>query len=410
MTPIDSAALVAAAFALLVAVMTVVNIRYFEVLAERRPPAPDEYPRLSIIVPARDEETNVEAAVRRMCEADYPDLEVIAVDDRSTDATAAILDRLDEEYDVLTVRHLDVLPEGWLGKVNALEQGRRAATGDVILLMDGDVLLGPSLLKTATATLLTEELDHISLVPVMRSASPPSQIFVNSAMHSLMSFVPGRHVCDPDSPAGIGSGGFNMATRDALEGVGGFEPLRLEVIDDGAFGHLLAKHGYRSRAFSGRGGINVDWYSDTLDFIKGLEKNSFAMVQFNPLATAGLLVFFMVVWCSLFVAPWFATSWWITTTALVALGAYGAALMVESRRLGLPLWADIFYPIGSLMLPIAMAHSAARCLFRGAVVWRGTRYPLAQLRNGQKVALHELQLIKFGLLKPSLAADHSQGR
>ncbi len=376
------------------------NLRYFEVLAELKPVEPAKFPSVSIVVPACDEERGVEAAIGRMTESDYPDLEVIAINDRSTDRTGELLDRLAADRSTLRVEHVVDLPEGWLGKVNALESGRRSAEGELLLFIDGDVQLQPGALRRAVALLVEQDLDHVSLIPAASSGTWIGQILMNSSIHVLMSVIPARYICDADWATGAGSGCFNLVRASVLEELGGFEKIRLEVIDDAALGVLIGSSGYRSRCFSGRGSVHVEWYSGARDLVRGLEKNAFAGLGYHlPLAVA-VIAFAALFWVSAFIGPWLSSRPWVLALALFVQVGYGAALMVESRRMGFPRWADLFYPLGSWVMPFIVLRSAVVCMARGAVEWRGTRYSLRELRSARVMGAQGFHWMRLGLVRP----------
>src|SRR3990172_3352927 len=125
------------------------------------------WPKVSVVVPARDEAERIEEALRSLARMDYPNLEVIAVDDRSGDGTGAIMDRIAAEEPRVEVLHVTALPKGWVGKCHAMDVGARRATGEILLFTDGDVVFAPDILRLAVRYLDGRRLDHLALMPGM---------------------------------------------------------------------------------------------------------------------------------------------------------------------------------------------------------------------------------------------------
>src|SRR5262249_27703403 len=150
-------------------------------LADDASPAPPEWPSVSLIVPARNEEASIGPAVRSRLAEGYPALEVVLVDDRSTDGTGAVVDALAREDGRIQPVHVQTLPPGWLGKVHALREGLRLAKGEWILFSDADVHLAPSALQKAVALAEARGLDQLAVLPQL----VPTHWLIDAAMASL---------------------------------------------------------------------------------------------------------------------------------------------------------------------------------------------------------------------------------
>ena len=146
--------------------------RAMPLLSDLTPPEPERWPTLSVVVAACNEADRIEAAARTLLEEDYPDLEIILVDDRSADSTGEILDRLAADDDRAKVLHITDLPDGWLGKVHALRCGLEASRGDFVLFTDADVHFAPGALRKAVAWCEDQGLDHLAAFPTLRM--PPA--------------------------------------------------------------------------------------------------------------------------------------------------------------------------------------------------------------------------------------------
>jgi hypothetical protein len=350
-----------------------------------QPPDPAP-PSLSVVVPCRDEARHVEAAVRSLLAQDLTDLEVVAVDDRSTDATGAILDRLAASDRRLTVVHVSALPPGWLGKNHALEAGGRRARGQWLLFTDGDVIFRPEALRRALGYATRTGLGHVAAAPRFVAPGFLERSFVTGfgAFGSLAFRVHRLRVAG--TGAFIGVGAFNLVRRADWERIGGHRRLRMEVVDDLKLGLLLRRSGVAQGALSGGDLVMVRWQHGFLPSVGGLVKNAFAGTEYRPwvallaalaLALAGLGPLALLVG-ALWKGAWLA--------AALAGGALltGVAIHgVAARRLGGGSGAEgLALPLSSTLLAGVLLGSAAVALARGGVTWRSTSYPLSELRRG----------------------------
>src|SRR5690606_5030460 len=142
-----------------------VGVRFIDWLRDVEVPADFAWPRVSIIVPARNEEREIEAALQSVLHLDYPDYEVMVVNDRSTDGTGAILERMQSAYPQLRVATVTELPRGWLGKNHAMYFGAQQASGELLLFTDADIVMRPDTLRRAVYYLEREKLDLLPMTP-----------------------------------------------------------------------------------------------------------------------------------------------------------------------------------------------------------------------------------------------------
>jgi len=152
--------------------------RSIRFLRDVAPPEGFAGPRVSVIIPARDEARKIAEALQSVLEQDYVDLEIIAVDDRSTDGTGVILDRMAQAHPGLKVIHLTELPQGWLGKNHALYLGTQHASGGLLLFTDADVVMAPSTISQAVSYMMGQHLDHLAVVPEIRMPGILLQVFI----------------------------------------------------------------------------------------------------------------------------------------------------------------------------------------------------------------------------------------
>jgi len=196
---------------------------------------PSGNPRVSIIVPARNEEEDIELSLTRLLELDYDNYEVIAVNDRSTDRTGEIMERVALSGSVkgrLRVIHHSELPFGWLGKTHAMWTATNEATGDWLLFTDADVLFKPDSVRRALAYAEAERADHVVLFPQMIMKRPGEYMMIAFFQTMFMFGHRPWKVADPSTDDHMGVGAFNLVRRQVYDAVGTYERLRMEVLDD----------------------------------------------------------------------------------------------------------------------------------------------------------------------------------
>jgi hypothetical protein len=343
-------------------------------------------PSVSVVVPCRDEAENVEAAIRSLLAQDLPALQVVAVDDRSTDATGAILDRLAASDARLTVVHVTALPAGWLGKSHALETGGRRAHGEWLLFTDGDVLFAPGAVARALGYARTRGLGHVAAAPRFIAPGFLERAFVTGfGAFAALAFRVHR-LPAAGSGAFVGIGAFNLVRRADWERIGGHRRLRLEVVDDAKLGLVLRRSGVAQGAISGGGLVAVRWQHGLGPSVLGLVKNAFAGTEFRPGVAALAALALALAGLGPLLVALVALAHGQSAAAALAGGALLLGVSIHggaARRLaGGSGLEGLALPLSSALLSGVLIGSTAVALWRGAVVWRGTRYPLAELRRG----------------------------
>jgi glycosyltransferase involved in cell wall biosynthesis len=347
------------------------------------PATGEDWPRVSIVVAGRNEERAVEHAVSSLLALDYPDLEVVFVNDRSADATGAILDRLAADDLRLRVIHLTDLPDGWLGKNHALHVGADVASGALVLFTDADVMFEPSTLRRAVRYLLDRDLDHLTASPRIVVRSPIVGMFVASFGLFFSIFSKPWRATGPNPKHHVGIGAFNLVRSSIYRKVGGHQPIRMRPDDDMKLAKLLKKNGGRQELVFGRDLISVEWYPTIREVVVGLEKNAFSGVEYSTarLALATISVLALFVWPFVGV---FATGG--TTRLLnIAIAAMllGSVAVMATRSGAGPFYYAFFFPIGTLLFLYIMVRAGVKNLRDGGIVWRGTLYPLEELRKNK---------------------------
>lgn len=338
-----------------------------------------EQPSVSIVIAARNEARGIEPALRSVLGQRGTRVETIVVDDRSDDGTGAILDRMAAEDAALRVFHVAELPAGWLGKNHALWLGAQAARGDLLLFTDADVVLAPDTVARAAAYLEREGMDHVTIAPRVIMPGWLLQAFGITFGIFFSLFTRPWKARDPRSRQHVGIGAFNLVRADAYRRMGTHQAIAMRPDDDVKLGKLVKKHGFRSDFVLGAEYVSVEWYHSLAEVIRGLRKNGFAGLDYRLwlvlVATAGMLVFFIWPWA----AVWVTDGW---TRGLYA-AAVGLMLMMfagMAQAQGTPWWLGVLFPLTCVLFLVVVWNATIYALWNRGIEWRGTHYPLDELR------------------------------
>lgn len=333
-------------------------------------------PRCSVVIAARNEEARIEQTLRHLFAQSGIELEFIVVDDRSTDCTGDILRQLASEDARLRVTRVELLPEGWLGKCHACHIGARAATGDWILFTDADCWLKPDVIARALAVAEGAAADHITLTSGVALGSTGLKASHLLFLISLSNWFSGVNRDRPRSFLGLGA--FNLVRAAAYRQCGGYELLRLTVLDDVKLGLLLRRAGKRTRAFVGGDDVECHWGSTARDTVRLMEKNYFAAVDYRlGLVLAGTVVLIPIA-CSIVLG--------LVSGSAVGLAAGLSPLtliwpaMILAKRLRWSRSTALWVPLMVPLFIYAVLNSTFVTLRQGGVRWRDTFYPLHTLR------------------------------
>jgi len=362
-------------------IMLALGHRRLKSLADVAPLPDGALPSLTIIAAAKDEAERIEGAVRSFLAQDYPGLRIIVVDDRSTDGTGDLLNRVAREEPRLHVIHVETLPAGWIGKCHALARASAVAKTDWLLFTDGDIEFKPDAVRRAVSLALREKVDHLAVAPDMILDSLGEAIFIGYFLAMFhLSQKPWR-APDPRARSSIGIGAFNLVRRAGYDRSGGHERIRYELIDDLGLGKILKRSGARQMLALHGGAVRAKWQVGVWGLIRGVEKNAFAALRYR----LGLGLLAVMAQLTVSVAPVAGLLLPGLAPKVAAAGAWvgvGLVYAAISRGARIQVWQALLMPVGAILFSFAILRSIAFAVARGGIIWRGTFYSLEELRRG----------------------------
>jgi hypothetical protein len=341
-------------------------------------------PAVVVIVPARNEQANVGACLESLIGQDYGNLRIVAVDDRSTDGTGAVMKALAEAHGGrMEMIRVAELPAGWLGKTHAMAMAAQDAIAwdrpEYLLFTDADILFRRDAVRRAVAQAQATQADHFVVLPTTIVKSLGEGMLL--AFLQVMSLWAVRLWRVEDATAqrdAVGVGAFNLVRTAAYERLGGFAAAPMEILEDLELGRRVKRAGMRQRVAVAPRMVSVHWAAGALGIITGMTKNLFAVFRFRPVlvlgAAAGMGVFCL--------GPVAMLGFRGTRVAgIIALTAV-AGLYGLSGRTSRILWGyAVGFPVAAAAVMYSMLWSMAVTLVRGGVNWRETFYDLAELRR-----------------------------
>jgi len=349
---------------------------------------PTPPPRVSIVVAAKDEEADIEACLRSLLDQDYPDFEVIAVNDRSTDRTLEVMRRVEREAGgKLTVVDVDHLPSGWCGKNHAMHQGVSRATGDWFLFTDADCRqTSTRSVSLAMQEVLTHEVDFLSITPVLETRTTWERIFQPvCALVLIFWFLPEK-VNDPNKNNAYANGAFMLLSRRGYDAMGGHVKVAAEINEDIHMARHAKAIGLKLRVVENEGLYVTHMYNTMREAWRGWSRiffGSFASLRRVLIAISFLLTFSLLPWVSMITAwvtwltvgghsahPWgIAAGLWTTIVVIEQLVTMRIYKVVGGGRF----WS-LFYVVGCAAVLGILINAMLKILGAGSTTWRGTTY------------------------------------
>ena len=341
---------------------------------------PAQSPKLAVIIPAKDEGENLRATLDSLAGQEYPWVRAIVVDDRSLDETSAIADEYAERFaGHVAAMHIDELPEGWMGKTWALEVGTQLGRdADYLLFTDADVQFSPAVLGRALAYAEISQADHLVVFPTPLVRKWTEGVVLGFFQVLAMWAARPWRVADVKARRDVaGVGAFNLVRREAFEEIGGWGPQSLVVLEDVTLGRRMKAAGMRSRVAFAPGMVLVHWAAGMRGIVGVMTKNLFSTVNFRP-----LLMLLACLWIVVFCLAPLAGLAWVGTLVPCALMLFALGWCYRELKVmtGIDPRFGFGYPLGAVALMWAMLRSMGSVMLRRGVLWRGTFYPLKELR------------------------------
>jgi glycosyltransferase involved in cell wall biosynthesis len=345
-------------------------------------PAGDpDCPSISLIFAARDEEETLPKALATLAAIDYPNLEIIAVDDRSRDATGGILEGFARAHNRFRAVHVEKLPQGWLGKTHALQTAYKNSSGEWLLFTDADVRFAPDVLRRAITLVKARRLDHLTLFGDVEMIGFWEKVLITFFGLAFHIATDPYRVGDANSWAYMGVGAFQLVKRTAYEAAGTHRRLAMEVVDDMKLGKIVKQAGFRSCVGLAQDAVSIRWHAGLGNLVRGVTKNFFAAAGYKLWLVIVVAVGLLLTNVAPLVAIIFTRGWIRGFAAVAVVIALCLHVGVDMVMRVSPLYA-LTHPLGAILFCYMLMRSTAITLWHGGVTWRDTFYPLEELKRG----------------------------
>lgn len=365
---------------------------HLDIRVEPSPP-PVSGPLLSMCIPARNEERNIRRCVESVFHQDYPRLEVLVLDDRSTDSTPEILEALrglaESRKVPFRVLHGAELPPGWAGKPHALQQAADAAAGHWLCFIDADTFLDPQALSSVYAGAVASRADLFTIMTAQIMGSFWEKAVMPLVMSALSVGFSPRRVNDPQKPDAIANGQFILIRRSVYEAIGGHAAIRDQIVEDKVIAERVKWGGYRLVVADGSRVARTRMYTSLAGMWEGWTKNIYLGLRDRPsLLWLGAFGALLLVLAAIGLPLWPAAGilWLLRGGGGPALGVIAEALVLwwallaargtVARRMGISPWWALTTPLGAAVFAGMMLTSAWKVLSGRGVTWKGRLYSL----------------------------------
>lgn len=362
--------------------------KHLKYLSEESEPV--STPKISVIVPARNESRILPQSLQSLLDLDYPDLEIILVDDHSTDSTREIalkFGKLDRRLHVLSGADL---PTDWQGKCWALQQGAAVAKGNWLLFTDADVIHERHSLRSALATAQAEKVDLLSILPQVECVTFWEKVIMPAFAGILMLIRPLHKSNDPTSPVALAAGGFLLIKTVIFKYIGGFSAIRGFVAEDLRLAELMKFKRYKIQTLLARNpAISTRMYYSFLELWQGLSRHAFEGAGYNPYRLFGsmllgyLLIVLPAITC---IAGILQGNWILIIGSVVPVLAMIFIQMNANRYFRVPSYYFFSFPLATAIYGVIMLNSLISFYFLGGNVWKGRKYRNVSAQKPERAA------------------------
>ena len=362
------------------------NQYHLDIVVRPTPP-PAEAPLISVCVPARNEERNIGLCVQSILAQDYPNFEVIVVEDRSTDATAEVLQSIAFQDDKLKVISGVDLPKGWAGKPHALFQAAAAAGGAWLCFVDADTFLSPVTLSSCYAKASETKADLFTIMTFQVMGSFWEKAVLPLVMTALSVAFSPRKVNDPNRKDAIANGQFILIKRSVYDAIGGHERIRDQIVEDKAISEQVKWNGYRLIVANGYAIVRTRMYTSLPEMWEGWTKNIYLGLRDQPsLMLLGAFGAFLLLFAALLLPLWLllglflylqSGGWPAGLVILESLLLWAIVIYVRARvAIGMKIspWYAFTLPLGAAVFAAMMFISSWKVLSGKGVTWKGRVY------------------------------------
>jgi glycosyltransferase involved in cell wall biosynthesis len=339
-------------------------------------------PPVTIIIPACNEEETIAPALASILALEYGELEIIVVNDRSTDGTGQVLLSMQKRYPRLRILNIHELPRGWLGKNHALQVAAGRAGGDYLLFTDADVIFEKTTLARAMRHMLTNDLDHMSMFFESKAKGGLlNALFMDTGGGLLLLFKPWK-AKESGSRRYMGVGAFNLMKKRVYRAIGGHATVAMHPLDDVMLGKVIKQHGFRQDCLSGYGFISVCWYGSVRELIGGLMKNTFAVYNYR----VSLVLISIVLISLLNILPLFG----VLFGGGAARALFGSIILIRllffvhgASIAKISPWSAPFSLLSPAVALYIIVKATVTTLVHRGITWRGTFYSLEKLKENR---------------------------
>ncbi|MFZ9870518.1 MAG: glycosyltransferase [Candidatus Kapaibacteriota bacterium] len=355
--------------------VTVANLKFFrrlpraEVWSAR---ADSDWPRVSVLVPARNEERCISACVESLCQQNYPNYHIVVLNDGSTDATGTLLADLQTRYQHLTVVTGSPLPDGWVGKSWACHQLSQQATGEYLLFTDADTVHQPDTLRAAVTMAEQDNLDFFSLIPYEELGTFGEHAVIPMVHMLYFSYLPNNLIVQNRRTSfSAANGQFMWFRRQAYEDVGGHTAVHNALVEDVFLAKVMKGAGKRIALVDGTHYVWCRMYTSAREVTDGFSKNFFPGTGYNlPLTTL-----FMVHLVTAYVAPLgFLLAGASLAYVVPQLAIAGAMRWMIARRFQMPWWHAFLQPATAAWSILIGVNSIRWAFSKKGAQWKGRSY------------------------------------
>lgn len=334
----------------------------------------EDAPLVSVLVPARNEEATIGACLRSLLDQDYPNFEILVLDDGSTDATAQLVRALGRRVRLLPGAPL---PPGWTGKNWACHQLSQAAEGDLLCFVDSDTTLAPGTISAAVGLQQEEGAGLVSLLPRAERRSVSGSVLLPMVPHAFFALYPMALVHRAEHPgAAVAFGPFVLVTRQGYLASGGHAGLRDAIVDDVELSRAMKAAGYRIRLGNGTDLVETAWYRGMGEIWRGFSKNAYGGIGYNPWMAAAVVLIVMPV----LLLPFLRVGLGVVGGGVPAVAFWQVLLLLANRMLTShfgrdPQWTTPLHPIMVAFWGLTLAWSAMLSVTHRSVLWRDRDVP-----------------------------------